>query len=144
MLGCLPAPVQGRALPRRTLGARRRDGLSLAKLNFDSSWGHPCSCPERSVCCLCSLVQGDRRAGPSLAAYNYDSSWGQRALRETYRAIMGEERAPLALPQACRPGKPSPQLGARGGGCESAWEAWAPLELLLQAFTSRSSQPALS
>ncbi|PRW58205.1 strawberry notch-like [Chlorella sorokiniana] len=53
---------------------------------------------------LGALTQGDRRAGPSLAAFNFDSSWGQRALRETYRAIMGEERAPPALPQACRPG----------------------------------------
>ena len=59
-----------------------------------------------------SVPQGDRRAGPSLAAFNFDASWGQRALRETYRASMGEERAPLALPQTCRP-------GAHAGGRET-------------------------
>ncbi|KAL4432432.1 hypothetical protein ABPG77_001731 [Micractinium sp. CCAP 211/92] len=53
---------------------------------------------------LGALTQGDRRAGPSLSAYNYESVWGQRALREMYLAIIGERRAPLALPPACRPG----------------------------------------
>ncbi len=67
-------------------------------------------------------LQGDRRAGPSLSAYNYESVWGQRALREMYLAIIGERRAPLALPPACRPGAALPLLARKAAGmyCPSA------------------------
>ena len=53
---------------------------------------------------LGALTQGDRRAGPSLAAFNYESTWGQKALRETYGAILEEGSPPAVIPLHCRPG----------------------------------------
>ena len=87
---------------------------------FGSAWSAqlPCCWLEHFPSTTPPRPQGDRRAGPSLAAFNFDSSWGQRALRETYRAIMGEERSPLALPQACRPGA---RMFWAGRGSEPQW-----------------------
>ena len=57
----------------------------------------------RRLASLGALTQGDRRAGPSLSEFNYESTWGQRALRDTYEAIL-EERRSRVLPALCRPG----------------------------------------
>lgn len=117
----LPAPPLLALLARGGLHAARSTCKSASNLTTLSMPG----------------LQGDRRAGPSLSAYNYESVWGQRALREMYLAIIGERRAPLALPPACRPGAAALPLLAR-----KAAEMCCPAAGVCQQPCANSCMPA--